>query len=120
RIQRRGGDQRIAGHIVYHLSVDMVQAAVYAQARTLGRAADLFTDTLVTYPADFIAIPLCKHKRSLPFLLLTGLAFLAADMLIVVTDALAQIRLRPAHVADIGGHCADLLLVYALYGYAVL
>ena len=37
-IQRGSRSKRVAGHIIDDLSIDVVQAAVYAQARTFGRA----------------------------------------------------------------------------------
>lgn len=61
-----------------------------------------------------IAVSRLKHLRSLPFRLLTGLAFLTADNLVLVLDALAQIGFGLTDGADIGGKIANLLLVDAL------
>src|SRR5438128_12688238 len=43
-----------------------------------------------------------------------GLAFLAPDLLILVTDALALVRFRLAHRTHLGGELPDFLLVRAL------
>src|SRR5688500_1888637 len=50
------------------------------------------------------------------------LAGLAADLLALVADPLALVRLGRAHRAELGGHLADLLLVGALdlHGRVVL
>ena len=52
--------------------------------------------------------------QSLPLLLLTGLALLAADVLTGVLNALAQIGFRLADRTDVSREVADLLLVDAL------
>src|SRR4051794_32243114 len=44
-----------------------------------------------------------------------GLAFLAADLLVLVTDTLALVRLRLADGPHLGGELADLLLVGPLH-----
>lgn len=56
RIKRGAGNQGLAGHIVDHLNVDVVQAAIHAQTRHFGRAADLLTHTLMTDLTDLITI----------------------------------------------------------------
>src|SRR6476661_881678 len=43
-----------------------------------------------------------------------GLAFLAADLFVLVADALALVRFRRPNVPHLGGELADLLLVRAL------
>lgn len=63
----------------------------------------------------YVLICLTNHFYLTPNLLftLTGLAFLAANNLINVLDALALVRLRRSLLADFRCELADLLLVDA-------
>ena len=58
---RGSSDEGFAGFIVDDLSIDVVQAAIHAQTRHLGRAADLLTHTLMTDLTDLITITFGKH-----------------------------------------------------------
>ena len=74
------------------------------EARPLGRAGDLAAHAAVAALARFAR----RERAHAP------LPDLPADVLALVADALALVRLGRAHLADLGGDLADLLLVDAL------
>src|SRR5262245_24139987 len=130
---RRRCNQGDAADVVDELGVNVLGAAVDAQARPLGRAGDPAADVPAAPELSFAFGLLVVHV-SFPISLLNsappgqarwwrsgglaaageGLAFLAPDDLVFVANALALVRLGLAHVADVGGELADLLLVGAL------
>ena len=83
------------------------------EARSFRCAADLAANSLVAAQSGYVLICLTNHFYLTPNLLftLTGLAFLAANNLINVLDALALVRLRRSLLADFRCELADLLLV---------
>src|SRR5699024_4387019 len=96
------------------LGVNVLCRAVYVETRTLGGAADLCAYALVALQTRLVGILLRNHLNSplLSLLLLrAGLAFLAADVLVGVTDALALVGFRRTLLADFRSKLADLLLV---------
>src|SRR5207245_1317856 len=54
--ERRRGGQRLPGHVVDHLRIDMVQAAVDREARALLRALDVLADVrLAAQPQQLLS-----------------------------------------------------------------
>ena len=94
----------------------MLEGTEYIKAGAFGCAADLGTDSLMASLSSLIAVRSCNHNNSLLnrlFAALTGLAFLAAYVLVGVLDALALIRLGGTLLTNICGKLSDLLLVGA-------
>ena len=97
--------------VVDDLGDDVLGGAEDGQARTGRGALDLLADpTMTTVAAQMLLLGDAAHED-----LLTGLAGLADDVLALVADALALVRLGLAEVADLGGHLADPLLVDATH-----
>ena len=108
----RGGEG-VAGDVVDDLGIDVVLAAEYAQAGSLGGTGDLAAYSLMALDALASGIGLLIIQAHLR-LLGAGLAFFAADRLVVVLDALALVRLGRSLTTDFGCKLADLLLVDTL------
>ena len=91
----------------------MLGGAEYTKAWTLWCAADLSSNSHVSLESCLVAVRLFHHINSLLYLLLalTGLAFLADDILADITDALALIRLRRTLGAYFGSELTYGLLV---------
>src|SRR4029079_9841463 len=62
-------------------------------------------------PLTFPRTRRCRRRRASLTVKLGTLAYLPAHVLALVADALALVRLRLAHLADLGGRLTDHLLV---------
>ena len=119
--RRRG--QRVAGRgRRSSCDVDVTRGAVDDQARTLGRAGDLLAQAEVTAGLrqatrrrDVLAErnALRRSWFAVWLISLTRLSDLAADLLTLVADALALVRVGATQTTDVGRDLADLLLVDA-------
>ena len=93
----------------------MLQGAEYIKAGAFCSSGDLSTHSGVALLSCFLAVRSVNHNFSLLNLnlltALAGLAFLAADMLINILDALALVRLGRTLLADFRRELAHLLLV---------
>src|SRR5579884_520083 len=105
--ERRRMRDGLARHVVHHLRVDVLRAAEDAEARPLLRPVDPLADAQL--PA-LTSHDLHRHG-SLPSAGLRGLARLLADLLALVTHALAAVRLRRTEAADLRGGLTHHFLV---------
>src|SRR5262245_20385144 len=118
-LDRRGGDERLAGRVVDDLRIDVVEAAEHRQARPCLRPRQVKADPGVALGSGGAATGDLRHdvRSLLSWLLLAadlaGLAGLATDVLARVADALTLVRLRLPGRADLRGDLADQLLVDA-------
>src|SRR5690606_27222105 len=90
--RRRGqAGQRTPGIVVDELTLDMLEGAEHHQARPLGRTGHLVPDPIVTplplENAALLELALLDHRLS------CRLSGLAADLLALVANALALVRL---------------------------
>src|SRR5262245_27365019 len=67
-------------------------------------------------PCTFARTRRWRRRRASLTVRLGTLTHLPADVLALVPDALALVRLGRAHLADLGGRLADHLLVRSLHG----
>ena len=111
RRQAAGRRQRDAGQVVDQLGVNVLGAAEHRQPRPLRSAGDACCARdcgggagVYVWSSDDSWSPRSAAAGE-------GLAFLAADLFVLVADALALVRFRLAHVANLRRELADLLLV---------
>ena len=111
------GAQGLVGGIVDDGGIDELVGTIDGDSRTLGRAADLGTDTDVTMLSLGVPVKRCIHFPLSPLLsagrLLGRGRLTQDDDFTLVADALAVIALGLPGIADEGSHLADLLLVDA-------
>ena len=109
-LQAAGGGQGDALGVVHGLHVDALEALEDGEAGTLGGPGQAAADA-------GLGLVAAKCEIVTPwFLLLPGLAGLAADDFAGVLDALALVGLRLAELADVGGHLAHQLPVDSDHG----
>src|SRR5437868_4658158 len=112
-----GGDQRDSFQVIDELRVNMFGAAEYSQAWPFARTDNPLAH--VSPPAQLLqTFGLLMFHAPASSLRLTGrggkgLALFAANLLLVIPNAFAFIRLGLAHPAHLGGKLAHLLLVGA-------
>ena len=112
----KGRTQSAAVGIVDDLRVDMLVGVMDSEARTLCRADDFATDAVVNAPTDVLAID-SAHIAVMgmgmiaAYLLADAFAFLAADVLTDVADALALVRFWRIVGSHFGGELPNKLFV---------